>query len=440
MLTGRFNVKHLRESKSQRHILSACHGPDGCERSCHVTAKMQVNRRFICYCPPVDPDRFASTDFGDATREPGNKWAFWYFKPRPIPRDLTLSARTIKALSGADASLGRLQGLGALIRDPELLLGPYLTQEAVASSRIEGTEASLSDVLQAEAGGTAAANEDIAEVERYIAATRQGYQLMKDLPISGRMILQLHRTLLAGVRGAERLPGEFRRTPVWVGSPTDSPDTAAYVPPLPGDLPDLIADWEEFVNTPGDLPTLIRCGLMHYQFETIHPFLDGNGRIGRLLISLMLIEEGRLGTPLLYLSGYLERRRREYYERLQEVREQGAIQEWLQFFLTAVQRSADDAVRRAERLVDVRERYLATASKSRTHLPELVGLLFSNPFMTVSRLEDKTGLTTQGARNVIKDAVGRGWLEEIGTRGRGGRMYWVARELFEIIEAPWTYE
>ncbi|MFC7619943.1 Fic family protein [Microlunatus sp. GCM10028923] len=341
-------------------------------------------------------------------------------------------------MSEADASLGRLQGLGTLIRDPELLLGPYLTREAVASSRIEGTQASLSDVLQAEAGGSPSADEDIAEVERYVAAIKQGYSLVKTLPLTQRLILQLHHTLLSGVRGAERLPGEFRRSPVWVGSATDSPETATYVPPLPDELPVLIKDWEEFVNLPGELPILIRCGLMHYQFETIHPFLDGNGRIGRLLINLMLMEEGRLGTPLLYLSGYLEQHRREYYERLQDVREQGAIQEWLQFFLTAVRRTADDAVSRAERLVEARERYLA-ASVARPRLATVVQLIFSNPFLTVARLQAKTGLTMQGARNLIKDAVSRGWLEEVGRRDRGGRIYWVARELFDIIEAPWTY-
>lgn len=263
--------------------------------------------------------------------------------------------------------------------------------------------------------------------------------MVRELPITQRLILQLHKTLLSGTRGQQKLPGEFRGTPVWVGSPTDSPDTATYVPPLPSDLPDLIKDWEEFVNTPNDLPALIRCGLMHYQFETIHPFLDGNGRIGRLLINLMLLEEGRLGTPLLYLSGYLEQNRREYYQRLQEVRERGSIQEWLQFFLTAVRRSADDAVARAERLVDVRERYLAEAGKARSNLPAVVELIFSNPFMTVARLQKKTGLTPQGARNVIKDAAGRGWLHEIGTIGRGGRMYWVATELYEIIDAPWDF-
>lgn len=388
---------------------------------------------------PVRPEDFTATTFGSAHREPGNKWAFWYFRPARIPRDLDLTTPTVMALSAADASLGRLQCLGALVRDPELLLGPYLTREAVASSRIEGTQASLSDVLQAEARGGAAGDEDIAEIERYIAATRQGYELVRHLPISQRLILELHKTLLSGVRGQERSPGSLRRTPVWVGSPTDSPDTAAYVPPLAGELPELLGDWETFVNSPGDLPTLVRCGLMHYQFETIHPFLDGNGRIGRLLINLMLLEEGRLGTPLLYLSGYLEQHRREYYDRLQGVRERGEVQQWLQFFLTAVRSAADDAVLRAEQLVDVRERYLAGAASSRSHLHALVDLIFTNPFITVARLQDRTGLTAQGARNVLKEAARRDWLTEVGSFGRGGRMLWVAPEIFAVIDAPWSF-
>lgn len=387
----------------------------------------------------VDPMAYTSDRFGAPTREPGNRWAFWYFKPEPIPRELTLSSATIRAMSDADASLGRLRGVGSLVRDPELLLGPYLTREAVASSRIEGTQASLSDVLKAEASGSGAPTEDVAEVERYIAATRQGYALIETLPLTQRLILQLHATLLDGVRGREKMPGQLRTSPVWVGSTTDGPDTARFVPPLPADLPDLLSDWESFVNTPSEIPTLVRCGLMHYQFETIHPFLDGNGRIGRLLINLLLMEEGRLPTPLLYISGYLERHRQEYYNRLQEVRESGKVQEWLQFFLTAVRRSADDAATRAEKLVEVRERYLAESFRSRSLLPALVDLLFTNPFVTVHRVERQTGLTNQGARNLIREAERRGWVAEIGAVGRGGRMYWVAQELYAIAEEDAAY-
>jgi Fic family protein len=178
---------------------------------------------------------------------------------------------------------------------------------------------------------------------------------------------------------------------------------------------------------------------MHYQFETIHPFLDGNGRIGRLLINLMLMEENRLTTPLLYMSGYLESNRQEYYDRLQSVRERGEVQQWLQFFLTAVQRSAQDAVTRAERLVSLREVYLAEAATTRSNLPSLVELLFKNPFVTVGRVERALNLTNAGARRLIKQAASRGWVSELGNIGRGGRMYWIARDLFDIIEAPVAY-
>jgi len=273
----------------------------------------------------VDPTAYQAPIFGRAARSPGNRWAFWHFEPTTIVRDLPLDPATVLALSGADAAVGHLQGLGQVISDPQLLVGPYVTREALASSRIEGTQASLAEVLQAEAGAedAAAASEDVAEVEAYVAATFRGLELIKTLPLTQRLVLDVHRVLLTGVRGQDRLPGELRRSPVWVGSPTDSPDTAVFVPPLPEQLGDLLADWERFSNEPAPMPVLVRYALMHYQFDTIHPFLDGNGRIGRLLIGLLLHQKGRVTTPLLYLSGYLETHRRQYYERLQAVPERG---------------------------------------------------------------------------------------------------------------------
>jgi Fic family protein len=387
----------------------------------------------------VDPTRYKAPQFGRAAKEPGDRHAFWYFAPEPIPRSLDLESATIVALSEADAALGHLQGVGRLIKDPQLLVGPYLTREAVASSRIEGTQTTVSEVLQAEASGVPGRDENVAEVERYLEAARQGFRLIADLPITQRLIFQLHETLLRGVRGDEKLPGEIRRSPVWVGSPTDSPDTALYVPPIHGLIPELLSDWEKFVNTTNGLPVLVRCGLMHYQFETIHPFLDGNGRIGRLLINLMLMVEGRLTRPILYLSGYLESHRQEYYDRLQAVRERGEIEQWLQFFLTAVRRQADDAVERSGHLIELRESYLEEASRTRSSLPVLVEQLFRNPYVTVSTVERETGLTNQGARNLIRDAERRGWLVEIGSRGRGGKTYWIANDIFQVIEAPMTY-
>lgn len=179
---------------------------------------------------------------------------------------------------------------------------------------------------------------------------------------------------------------------------------------------------------------------MHYQFETIHPFLDGNDRIERLMIGLLLQHEGRITRPLLYLSGYLERHRREYHERLQAVRERGEIQQWRQFFLTAVRRQAADGVDRAGKLVRIRERYVTEASHSRSRIGELVTLLFANPFVTVGRVEKSLSITNQGARNLIHDAENRGWLHPSGVSGRGGRRYWVAEEIFTTIEATPAYE
>jgi Fic family protein len=389
----------------------------------------------------VDPTDYQAPAFGKACRRPGDRWAFWYFEPTPVARELTLQPATVLALSEADAALGHLQGLGHLISDPQLLVGPYVTREALASSRIEGTQASLAEVLQADVAADEAGppSDDVAEVKAYVAATYRGLELIKALSVTQRLVLEVHRVLLTGVRGEDRLPGQLRRSPVWVGSPTDSPDTAVFVPPLPEHLGDLLADWERFVNEPTGMPVLVRCALMHYQFETIHPFLDGNGRIGRLLIGLLLHQERRLTTPLLYLSGYLETHRREYYERLQAVRERGEIQQWLQFFLTAVQRQAEDGVDRAGKLVRLRETYLADAARARSRVGELVALLFANPFVTVRRVERSLSITNQGARNLIRDAESRGWLEQFTVRGRGGRWYWVAREIFTIIEAPPTY-
>lgn len=175
---------------------------------------------------------------------------------------------------------------------------------------------------------------------------------------------------------------------------------------------------------------------MHYQFETIHPFLDGNGRIGRLVISLLLKEKGRLDFPLLYLSAYLESHREEYYSRLQAVRERAEIQEWLQFFLGAVAAQAEDAVWRARKLIDMREDYLKGAYTTRSNLPQLVELLFRNPFLTVRNVQRSTGLTNQGARNLIRKAEERKWVRSTGTHGRGGREYWLADDVYSVIEAP----
>lgn len=377
---------------------------------------------------------------GRPTRRPGDRWAFDYYLPNPLPRDLDLAGLTVLALSEADGALGLLNGLDRLISDPEVLLGPFITREALASSRIEGTKASLSEVLQAEAATEdAARTDDVAEVERYLAATRRGLDLIKDLPISQRLVKEVHETLMEGVRGEDRLPGQFRSTPVWIGAADATPVTARFVPPLPEEIPGLITDWERFVDEPSRLPTLVRAALMHYQFETIHPFLDGNGRIGRLLVGLMLIVEGRLSGPLLYLSGYLETHRDEYYERLQAVREWGEIQEYLQFFFVAVRRQSEDAVDRAGRLVQLRESYYSASRLDRSRVAALIPLIFSTPYVTVRRVQRALGVTSQGARNLLARAEAYGWIRSLGGIGRGGMITWMADDVYTVLESPLAY-
>ncbi len=377
----------------------------------------------------MELERYSSTEYG----QPTNKGAsLWYFEPEPLRRSLPLSSETVMALSGADNALGRLASAGKYLRDPALFVRPYMTREAVASSRIEGTEASLSDVLQAEAVGEEP-RADVQEVRNYIAALDAGLELLPQVGISYRLIRELHSVLMSGVRGRAKRPGELRTLPVYLGSPTESAETAVFVPPMPPSIPALLTDWETFVHENPRLPALVQCAMLHYQFETIHPFMDGNGRVGRLLIVFFLLSKGLLPAPLLYVSAYLEQNRREYYDRLQGVRERGEMEEWIQFFLTAVTAQAQDAVGRAEELYDLRETYRSMLAGSRSRAIEVVDLLMENPFITARGVASRLQMTNQGALNLIRTLEGHGWLQAIGTMGRGGRAYWVAPTVFDII-------
>lgn len=377
----------------------------------------------------MDASRFTSQEFGQVLKEPGNKVGFWYFKPEPVPRSVSLSNETVMLMSGADAAIGRLDGVGRLIQDPNIIVRPYITREAVASSRIEGTQASISDVLQAEVSDEVPANEDVQEVVNYQAALFRGIALLDELPLCLRLVKDVHAVLLKGVRGQERLPGEFRKSPVWIGGHT--PDSAAFVPPIPLYLDEALADWEKFLNDDNfEMPILVKCALMHYQFETIHPFLDGNGRVGRLMVILMLMARGILEMPLLYLSAYIEDRKTDYYQALQAVRETGDLEGWIQYFLRAVKAQSEDATRRISKLVDLRETYRASFKGNRSRAIEVMELCFSNPFITVKRVENSLGVTNQGARNLITALEKQKLLREIGAQGRGGRVYWLAEKVY----------
>jgi Fic family protein len=354
--------------------------------------------------------------------------------PALVPRALTLAPETIMLLSEADAALGRLAGAGRLLPDPHLLVNAYITREAVASSRIEGTQASVTEVFDAAVTGRPP-RADVQEVRNYIQALRHGLsRLDGGFPISLRLIREMHKLLLSGVRGQERTPGEFRQTQNWISSPDNRPRTARFVPPTVAEMWQALDDWEKYIHDEQPkLPLLIRCALLHYQFETIHPFLDGNGRLGRLFIILYLVDLGRLPTPLLYISSYFDQRKDEYYDRLQFVRERGEITEWLNFFLAGIAGQATDAVARAEELADHREQYRLRLQGSRSRAIEVVDLLFANPVMTVKAVQDELGVSQPGATNLLRTLAAVGIVEEVG-EGPGVRHRWFADDILRVLD------
>jgi Fic family protein len=377
----------------------------------------------------LDANRFAAPEFGVALKTPGPA-GFVAFQPVPVPRRLDLADETVVALSDADRALGRLAGTGRLLPNPHLLLRPYVTREALASSRIEGTQASLSDVFDAQARRSP--ESPLREVTNYIDALDHGLARLAALPVSRRLLCEVHAILLTGVRGQERRPGEVRGSPNWIGSPDNRLETAIFVPPAVDDMEPAFDDLERFLHEATALAPLVAIALAHYQFETIHPFLDGNGRLGRLLIVFLLVERGLLSQPLLYLSSFFEAHRSDYYDRLQAVRERGEIQEWLRFFLTGVAEQAQDAVARAEDLVDLREQMRRRLAGDRSRATEVVEIIFENPVLTTSRIADELDVTVQSALNHVRRLEAEDIVTEVaGIPGRAKR--WVARDILRVL-------
>jgi Fic family protein len=379
----------------------------------------------------VDPDRYAETPFGAARQTIGPHGYVAYF-PKPIPRELTISSKNIMRIADAEAALGRLAGTGRLLPDPHLLVGTYLRREAVASTRIEGTQASLVDVFDAEASEQPL-GADVEEVVNYVRAMELGLQRLETLPLSMRLIREMHAVILAGVRGRERQPGELRTTQNWVGPPGATIETAPFVPPPPTEVGDLLTDLERFVHEQPLLPPLVQAALLHYQFETIHPFLDGNGRLGRLLIVFFLVARDRLPEPLLYLSPYFEARRERYYDALQAVRERGDVDSWVGLFLEAVSTQAVDAVLRAERLVDLRERYRTSVrTTTRGAAAQLAELTIEQPVLTTRVVEERLGITRPAALKALRH------LEDVGIlmaapEGPRRQLRWHADEVLSVL-------
>jgi Fic family protein len=360
----------------------------------------------------------------------------WAFVPNSLPPTLTWTSDLISDLSKADRALGELAGLGRTLVNPNLLIRPFMRREAVLSSRIEGTQATLED-LYAYEGEQLSLFEpphDVEEVHNYVRALEYGLERLEEFPLSLRFIREIHARLMEGVRGQEMTPGEFRRRQNCIGPPRCSLAEATFVPPPVPQMREALDAFERFLYDNLGLPPLVRLGLIHYQFEAIHPFLDGNGRVGRLLIILLLCAWELLPEPLLYLSAYIEAHRRTYYELLLAVSQEGAWEAWLRFFLQGVAEQSQDALVRAGRLQNLRERYREQFQTKRTaaRLLQVVDLLFDQPLVTVNQVAEALDVHFASANQYVQQLEETGVLREITGQARN-RVY-RADEVLVAIE------
>jgi Fic family protein len=330
--------------------------------------------------------------------------AYKSFAPSPLPPipPLNIDGGIVELLVKANRQLAYLEGLAAHIPSISLFVSMYVRKEALLSSQIEGTQSTLEDILDPFIDENA--NRDAADVINYIQAAEYGIRRLKELPLCNRLIKETHAVLMKGVRGQEKTPGEFRRSQNWIGGQGSSLKNARYIPPEPSDMNEAVSDLEKYINTDDSLDTLIRAALIHYQFETIHPFLDGNGRLGRLLIILFLLEKGVLSKPVLYISYFLKKNRAEYYDRLTEVRTKGNYEQWVLFFLEAVYESAADAVKTILKLTALRDRNTAvieSMGRRAKTAHKLFSYLEEHPIIEIQ----KTAADLKTSFNTVSDAV-----------------------------------
>jgi Fic family protein len=380
----------------------------------------------------MDTGRFRSAAAGRIVRTPEGYDAY---VPAPLPPEIDYGKDLVLALSRADAALSELSVAGEQLPNPHLLIAPYLRQEAVLSSRIEGTRTTLSELLMDEVAAAPSERDpnDLREVRNYIEALEHGLARLSSLPLSLRFVRELHEHLMQGVRGAHMTPGEFRRSQNWIGPPGSTLATATYVPPPIDEMNKALGDWELFLHDRASQPDLVQCALMHEQFEAIHPFLDGNGRVGRLLITLFLTERGRLTQPLLYLSAYIEAHRSGYYDALLRVRTDGDWHGWLLFFLTGVQETAVRAAGQARAIMHIREEHRHKLQGKPKALA-LVDELLRAPYITVAEAQRLLDVTNPTARAAVQTLVEVGLLEEVGERA--WRRLYVARPVLDVLLSP----
>jgi Fic family protein len=343
------------------------------------------------------------------------------FVPAPLPPEpaIAYSGELQTLLSAADRDIGRLDALASLLPNPDLFVAMYVRHEAVLSSQIEGTQSTLEDVLAYEAEAVLDDTpKDVAEVVNYVRAMNHGLARLPALPLSLRLLREIHAELMTGVRGGDKSPGEFRTSQNWIGGSGSTLRDASFIPPPPHELMAALGQLELFLHQArGSVPLLVRCALAHAQFETIHPFLDGNGRVGRMLITLMLCEEGALTRPLLYLSLYLKARRAEYYDRLTAIRQQGHWEPWLAFFLRGVSLTARAATQTAQAIVALRDSHRSAVARNAKALA-LLDHLMQQPTLSIKRVVQLLGCTAPTAAKLVRELEARGWLRELTGYGR----------------------
>ena len=381
------------------------------------------------------PGDFSPAMPGELIRAVGGHWTF---EPSPLPPPLSLNWEMIEQLSVADQALGRLAGVGRRLPNPSLLIRPFIRREAVLSSRIEGTVTRLDQLFLFEAEPEGLAHpSDALEVENYVQAVEQGFTALRDgYPLNEYLIRGLHERLLSGVRGPEMRPGQLRDRAVLIGHPGQTFSTARFVPPCHTKVGTLLKELVDYINNPGPIAGIVMAALVHYQFETIHPFNDGNGRVGRLLIALLLGQRGVLPEPLLYLSAYFEANREAYYDALHNVSRHGLWIEWLRFVTQGIREQAEDAAIRADRLLDVlqRRRGEVMSSIRSPTAPRLVEELVARPYLTTARAAEMMGMSTINAQRIVDRFCELGLLREVTGRQRN-RIY-CADEVMRLLDGP----
>lgn len=362
------------------------------------------------------------------------------FIPKKLPPDpqIVFDMELQNLLSQADRKLGRLDGITQILPNPELFVAMYVKKEAVLSAQIEGTQASLADVLNdpLEKEGKEYSTNSVREVVNYVSAMKTGLEMLDSLPLSLRLIRQIHEVLLQNVRGSNKSPGEFRKSQNWIGPAGCTLSTAVFVPPEPCEMEIAMNDLEAYFYDESPLPPLIKIALIHAQFETIHPFLDGNGRMGRLLITFWLCIQQILSQPLLYLSYYFKQNKLEYYQKLMDVRLKGDWEGWIKFFLIGVSETSDEAIKSAKKIIQLQQNYLDKLNnleRNNVKYSILLTRLFENPVISKKEVSEFLGVTVATAGYIVDTFCDLGILYDRNPEKQRYKSYYF-KEYFEILQ------